>query len=156
MPAPTNDLTTILQQVANVLQRIDIRPSTTPPAPAQQQQQAAQLQKIFDFITGILNPGGQPQPLGQVNGALGDTLGSLLNGKKTAIGTIGALVTALLANVPAGTGLADVLAKITPLAGVAGFSGYALPIFLGLAGWGVLGKLEKWAQGTAPPSTSTK
>ena len=26
-----------------------------------------------------------------------------------------------------------------------------LPIFLGLAAWGVLGKMEKWAQGTAPP-----
>jgi hypothetical protein len=26
-----------------------------------------------------------------------------------------------------------------------------MPIFLGLAAWGVLGKMEKWAQGTAPP-----
>ena len=97
-PASANDLTTILQQVTNVLQGLNIVPkSTAPAAPVQHpQQQAAQLQKIFDFITGFLNPAGQPQPLGQVNGALGQTIGNLLNGDKTAIGTIGAVVTALL------------------------------------------------------------
>ena len=37
---------------------------------------------------------------------------------------------------------------LTPAAGL---SAFAMPIFLGLAAWGVLGKMEKWAQGTAPP-----
>ena len=46
---------------------------------------------------------GQAQPqLGQVNGALGATVGNLLNGKKTAIGIFGALLTKLLAAVPFG------------------------------------------------------
>jgi lysozyme family protein/peptidoglycan hydrolase-like protein with peptidoglycan-binding domain len=154
--APANDLTGILQQVANVLQNFNIAPKTTIPLPAQQQDQAAQLQKVLDFVSGLVNPGGKSQPLGQVNGALGQTIGKLLNGNKTAIGIIGALVTALLGNVPAGSGLADILAKITPFAGAAGFSGYALPIFLALSAWGALGKIEKWAQGTAPPPVSTK
>ena len=37
---------------------------------------------------------------------------------------------------------------LTPAAGL---SPYTMPIFLGLAAWGALGKMEKWAQGTAPP-----
>jgi hypothetical protein len=86
--------------------------------------------------------------LGQVNGALGETLGNLLNGKKTAIGLIGAVLTSVLHQVPAGTGLGDVIAMLTPATGL---SGYTMPVFLGLTAWGVLGKFEKWAQGTAPP-----
>jgi hypothetical protein len=151
-PSPA-DLTTILQQVANVLQKINIAPNATPPAPGpQQQQQAAQLQKIFGFIASILNPGGQSQVLGQVNGAFGDTLGNLLNGKKTAIGILGTLLTAWLSNVPqtaGGTGLVSVLSMIA--SSVPGLSGFTMPLFLALSAWGVLGKLEKWAQGTAPP-----
>jgi hypothetical protein len=146
------DLTAILPQVQNILKTINVTQQTTASVPSQQQQ-AAQLKNIFDLINGILNPGGQWQTLGQVNGALGQTIGNLLNGKKTAIGTIGALLTALLGNVPAGTGVADVLAKITPIAGAAGFSGYAMPIFLALTVWGALGKFEKWAQGKSPPTS---
>jgi hypothetical protein len=146
-----NDLTAILQQLANVIKNLNVAAPIAGTASAQQQ--ADQLQKIVDTIKSSLTAGGQAQPLGQVNGALGQTIGNLLDGKKTAIGIIGALVTALLSNVPAGSGLADVLAKITP---VAGFSGYMMPAFLALAAWGALGKLEKWAQGTAPPPTSPK
>ena len=156
-PSPA-DLTTILQQVANVLQKINLAPNATPPAPGQQQQQqAAQLQKIFEFIASILNPGGQPQALGQVNGAFGDTLGNLLNGKKTAIGILGTLLTAWLSNVPqtaGGTGLVSVLSMIA--SSVPGLSGFTMPLFLALSAWGVLGKLEKWAQGTAPPPQPSK
>jgi hypothetical protein len=36
---------------------------------------------------------------------------------------------------------------LTPAAGL---SGFAMPIFLAMTVWGVLGKLEKWSQGTAP------
>jgi lysozyme family protein len=156
MPAPTSDLIATLQQVANLLQNINVVPKTSPATTAQQQDQAAQLQKIFDFVSSLVSPASKSPPLGQVNGALGQTIGNLLNGKKTAIGIMGALATALLGNVPAGTGLADILAKITPLIGATGFSGYAMPIFLALTAWGALGKIEKWAQGTAPPPTSTK
>jgi hypothetical protein len=83
-----------------------------------------------------------------VNGALGETIGNLLNGKKSAIGIGGAVLTQLLSQVPSGTGLGQVLGLLTPAAGL---SPFAMPIFLGLTAWGVLGKLEKWAQGTAPP-----
>ncbi len=159
-PMPASDLGAILHQVANLVQSLNI-PKTTTSAPAtpttaQQQDQAAQLQKILDFVSGLLNPSDKSESLGQVNGALGQTIGKLLNGKKTALGVFGGLATALLANVPAGSELADILAKITPFTGAAGFSGYAMPVFLALTAWGVLGKLEKWAQGTAPPPTSTK
>jgi hypothetical protein len=87
-------------------------------------------------------------PLGQVNGALGETLGKLLNGKKTAIGVGGAALTSVLAHVPVETGLGQVLALLTPAVGL---SPFAMPVLLGLSAWGVLGKFEKWRQGTAPP-----
>jgi peptidoglycan L-alanyl-D-glutamate endopeptidase CwlK len=156
-PSPA-DLTPVLQQVANVLQKINLAPSATAVVPGQQQQQqAAQLQKIFDFIASVLNPAGQPQVLGQVNGALGDTIGNLLNGKKTAIGILGTLLTAWLSKVPltaSGTGLVSVLSMIA--SSVPGLSGFTMPLFLALSAWGVLGKLEKWAQGTAPPPQPSK
>jgi hypothetical protein len=93
-------------------------------------------------------------PLGQVNGALGVTIGNLLDGKKTAIGIGGSLLTALLAGVKApaagaaaATGLEGLLATIAPILPPQ----FALPIFLATTAWGILGKMEKWNQGTAPP-----
>jgi hypothetical protein len=160
MPAPATDLSGILQQVANVLQNLNVAPNAPIVAPAQQQEQSAQLQKILDFVSGLVNPGGKSQPLGQVNGALGETIGNLLNGKKTAIGTIGALLTAWLSNVPplpAGATGSGVLGILQLIAGsVPGLSGFTMPLFLALTAWGALGKLEKWAQGTAPPPTIKK
>jgi len=96
---------------------------------------------------------GKSQPLGQVNGAFGETLGKLLNGRKTAIGILGTVLTSVLSQVPAGSGLGQVLATLTPAAGL---SGFAMPIFLAISAWGMLGKFEKWAQGTAPPPKSSK
>lgn len=150
VPMLANNLNGNLQQLASLLKNFDGAPAN-PQVPSQQDQ-AAQLQMIHNLLSSVASPSSRGQPLGQVNGALGQTIGNILNGKKTAVGTIGALLTALLANVPTGSGVADVLAEITPtvLTGAAGFSGYAMPIFLALAAWGVLGKLEKWAQGTAP------
>ena len=112
--------------------------------------QPAQLGKALDLIKTLLAPGadGKPAALGQVNGALGQTIGNLLNGKKTALGLLGAVATPLLTQASTSTALAPVLALLTPAAGL---SGFALPIFLGLTAWGVLGKMEKWSQGTAPP-----
>ena len=62
------------------------------------QDQSAQLQKILDFVSGLINPSGNSQSLGQVNGALGETIGNMLDGKKTAIGAIGSLLTAWLSS----------------------------------------------------------
>ena len=75
--------------------------SATPISMAPPQDQAAQLQKILDFVSSLINPSGNSQPLGQVNGALGETIGNMLDGKKTAIGAIGSLLTAWLSSVPA-------------------------------------------------------
>jgi lysozyme family protein/peptidoglycan hydrolase-like protein with peptidoglycan-binding domain len=155
IPAPGNDPTTMLQQVANILQKLNIGPKTTTSTSIQTQDQAAQLQKILDFVGGLVNPGGKSLPLGQVNGALGETIGNLLNGNKTAIGLIGTLLTGWLSNVPTlppgatANGLTGFLQLIA--GSIPGFSGFTMPLFVVLTAWGVLGKLEKWAQGTAPP-----
>ena len=105
---------------------------------------------MTDLITAVV---GQTKPLlGQVNGALGETIGNLLNGKKTAIGIGGSLITSLLAAVtssPNAGGLAGLFGTIAT--SVPGLSQFTLPIFLAITAWGVLGKLEKWSQGTAPP-----
>ena len=92
---------------------------------------------------------GRGADLGAVNGALGQTIGHLLDGKKSALGIIGAVATQILAQVPATTGLGAVLAQLTPAFGL---SPYTMPIFLGLTAWGVLGKLEKWTAAAAKPS----
>jgi lysozyme family protein/peptidoglycan hydrolase-like protein with peptidoglycan-binding domain len=112
-----------------------------------------QLQKAINLLTTILAASTDgKQPLGQVNGALGETIGNLLNGKKTAVGIGGALITSLLAAVtssPSAGGLAGLFGTIA--SSVPGLSQFALPVFLATTAWGVLGKFEKWAQGTAPP-----
>ena len=87
---------------------------------------------------------GGPKGLGQVNGALGDTIGNLLDGKKSAIGIIGSVLTAVLHF--AGPALLPTLtAAIGPALPA------ILPIFLGIGAWGVLGKFEKWMPPTTPP-----
>src|SRR6266700_3238043 len=60
----------------------------TNPAPADQ------LKPIVDLLGALLNKDGKPV-LGQVNGALGETIGKMLDGKKTALGIGGSLITAL-------------------------------------------------------------
>ena len=111
--------------------------------------QPAQFGKALDLLKTLLAPGadGKPLALGQVNGALGQTIGNLLNGKKTALGLLGAVGTPILSKVSETAALGPLLAALTPAIGL---SGFALPIFLGLTAWGVLGKMEKWSQGTAP------
>jgi hypothetical protein len=94
--------------------------------------------------------------LGQVNGALGETIGKLLDGKKTALGIGGSVLTALLSSVtasPNAGGIAGLLGTI--VSAVPGLGQFAMPISLALTAWGVLGKFEKWAQGTAPPPKPT-
>jgi hypothetical protein len=146
MPTPTSDLSALLQQVLVLLQAME---KQKPAAGGQPQPQAEQppdqLRTLVDIINAIIAAKGGTAKVGPVNGALGETIGNLLNGKKTAIGTIGALVTSLLAQAPAGPGTA-LGGLLTQIPALAGLSGPALPIFLALAGWGVLGKMEKWTQ----------
>ena len=80
----------------------------------------------------------------------------MLDGKKTALGIGGSLITALLSAVtasPNAGGLAGLFGTIA--SAVPGLSQFAMPISLALTAWGVLGKMEKWAQGTAPPPKPT-
>lgn len=112
-----------------------------------------QLKQVVDLLSALLT---NKPVLGQVNGALGETIGKMLDGKKTALGIGGALITALLSAVtasPSAGGLAGLLGTIAT--SVPGLSQFALPISLALTAWGVLGKMEKWAQGTAPPPKPT-
>src|SRR5262249_53004968 len=116
-----NELTALLQRSLAIAQGSSpgmIQQAPTIPLP----QRSELIQKAADVLNGILaaNNGSLPldpkngsASLGQVNGALGDTLGNLLNGKKTAIGIIGATLTGLLSNVPPGTGLGQVLGMLT-------------------------------------------
>jgi peptidoglycan hydrolase-like protein with peptidoglycan-binding domain len=148
IPSAPTDIIALLERLVILIEKLKAqRPMVDPSSGASQTEQ---LRKTIELLSAILSPGtaAKTQPLGQVNGALGDTIGKLLNGKKTAIGILGAVITPILSHVPPGTGLGQVLGMLTPAAGL---SPFAMPIFLGLAAWGVLGKMEKWAQGTAPP-----
>ena len=152
-PAPTNpnDPVNIIERVLGIVQKINLQPGTgtTVPVPSGTPS-ADQLKQVMDLITAVI--GQTKPPLGQVNGALGETIGNLLNGKKTAIGIGGSLITSLLAAVtssPNAGGLAGLLGTIAT--SVPGLSQFTLPIFLAITAWGVLGKIEKWSQGTAPP-----
>ena len=154
IPVPGNDLTTTLKQVANILQKINIAPKSTLPTSTQPQDQAAQLQKILDFVSGLVNPGGKSLPLGQVNGALGETIGNLLNGNKTAIGLIGTLLTGWPSSVPALTpgttasGLIGLLQLIT--GSIPGLSGFTMPLFLVLTAWARLARLRNGRKAPRP------
>ena len=144
-----SDIGTMLQKIAEVLKVLQPQ---TPPGPAPTPSgQPEDYQTIANVLKIILGEKGLP--LGQVNGALGETIGNLLNGKKTALGILGTVVTQMLSTTADTGGLGAIVLKAAPAA-LAGMSGYAMPIFLGLAAWGVLGKFEKWAQGTVPVAKS--
>ena len=155
MPTSENDLGAVLQQAMKVLQNVE-QQRAAGDATATPQQQAEQIQQVIQLVGMIAQALGKSQVLGQVNGALGETLGKLLDGKKTAFGIFGSLVTALMQAVPAtpnAGGLAGLFGTI--VSAVPGLGQFALPISLALTAWGVLGKMEKWAQGTAPPPKQT-
>jgi lysozyme family protein/peptidoglycan hydrolase-like protein with peptidoglycan-binding domain len=114
-----------------------------------------QLKQVIDLLGALLNKDNKPV-LGQVNGAFGETVGKMLDGRKTALGIGGSVLTALLSSVtasPNAGGIAGLFGTI--VSAVPGLGQFAMPISLALAAWGVLGKLEKWAQGTAPPPKTT-
>jgi lysozyme family protein/peptidoglycan hydrolase-like protein with peptidoglycan-binding domain len=144
---PSNDPVNLIERLLAVVQKTEPTPVATP-SPAGLPN-VDQLKKVVDLLSAVIATGQGGKPLlGQVNGALGETLGGLLNGKKTGLGIGGALLTSLLSSVPAGTGLGQVLTSLTPALGLSQFT---MPIFLAMTAWGVLGKFEKWNQGTAPP-----
>jgi len=149
IPSGPADLIALLERLVMLIEKLKgMRPITDPSSGLSP---ADRMRKTLDLLQAILSPGGaagKMQPLGQVNGALGQTIGNLLDGKKTAIGLLGAVVTPLLSKASETATLGPLLDSLTPAIGL---SGFALPVFLGLTAWGVLGKMEKWSQGTAPP-----
>jgi peptidoglycan hydrolase-like protein with peptidoglycan-binding domain len=151
LPA-TNDPISLFERLFSLVNKTAPMPGpVTPTSPAP----VDQLKQVVDLLSTLLNKDGKPV-LGQVNGALGDTIGKMLDGKKTALGIGGSLITALLSSVtasPNAGGLAGLLGTI--VSAVPGLGQFAMPISLALTAWGVLGKLEKWAQGTAPPPKAT-
>ncbi|MGI9402481.1 MAG: hypothetical protein ACR2O0_14595 [Rhizobiaceae bacterium] len=86
--------------------------------------------------------------LTQINSWLGNSIGKLLDGKKTAFGFAGMLATVLIPIVLPESGAA-ILEAIAP--GADGkeqiaecISELLFSLFAALTGWGVLGKTEKW------------
>jgi hypothetical protein len=140
MPARPDDIAAWLDRLVDIRRKLQGAATATTPA-----QPTDPLRKAVDILNEVTAPGtdGKPKPLGQINGALGSTVGNLLNGKKTAIGIGGAALTSILSSVPPQTGLGQVLSALTPAIGL---SPYAMPIFLAMTAWGALGKMEKWFQ----------
>ena len=148
IPSGPTDLIALLERLVMLIEKLKgMRPMMDPSSGLSP---TDRLRKTPDLLQAILSPGaaGKMQPLGQVNGALGQTIGNLLDGKKTAIGLLGAVATPLLTKASETATLGPLLGALTPAIGL---SGFALPVFLGLTAWGVLGKMEKWSHGTAPP-----
>ncbi|EJN14581.1 hypothetical protein PMI42_01871 [Bradyrhizobium sp. YR681] len=159
-PSPNNatpaasDPINMIERLLAVVNKTSAGPGTTTPS-APNTAPVDQLKQVIGLVSALLNNDGKPV-LGQVNGALGDTIGKLLDGKKTALGLGSSVLTALLSSVtasPNAGGLAGLLGTI--VSAVPGLGQFAMPISLALTAWGVLGKMEKWAQGTAPPPKTT-
>jgi hypothetical protein len=143
---PATDFATFVQQALAILQALSAQ--TGAQTPGSQTPTAPSADQIQQFIQLLIALSGGQAGLGPVNGALGQTIGNLLNGKKSAIGIIGAVITAVLQAVGPSLGTA------LPMVGsFAGLGGAALPIFLAVAAWGVLGKLEKWS--SSPPAAAS-
>ncbi|MEH2489350.1 hypothetical protein [Bradyrhizobium sp. AZCC 2230] len=161
MPLPADDVSAILQQLFKFLQGQNAAPGPASPTPAPVPAADPSAQ-IIDLIAKIIVPALSKQipQLGQVNGALGQTIGELLNGKKTALGIFGSLAS-WLAPIIGSSGLFGGAGMAAGLGG-AGAGGLALvpqigvPIFIAMTLWGILGKIEKWNQGNVPLSLPPK
>ncbi|WP_461551991.1 lysozyme [Sinorhizobium meliloti] len=137
-----------------------------------------------NILSGEILNGKKPDPLAStsdpeltpVNGALGRTIGHALDGRKTAIGVVGMLATTILpiffpqlAPITAAAGpLIDSVANAGASASAAAQAGgglgrelvtAAFPVFAAVAGWGTMGKVEKWVRalrsGLAAPAATT-
>ncbi|WP_129268008.1 hypothetical protein [Bradyrhizobium betae] len=138
IPAGQRDLPTLVQSAMAILQAIAAQQQSQPTGTGQASASTRQVDdfiKILTILTGKTADG----RLGQVNGALGQTIGNLFDGKKSAIGIIGAVLTTVLQQV------GPHLDTAVPLFGnFAELGQAALPVFLGTSAWGILGKFEKW------------
>lgn len=110
----------------------------------------AKLEQVLGALekAGVVKPASGLTP---VNSALGETLGKLLNGKKTVLGVILMLVSIFLPQfgpiISAITGVAGAVTEGASPAtgGPAGtIQSILMPLSALLTGWGALGKIDKW------------
>lgn len=145
------DLFEALKKIQEVISGLQ-KPAAPAPGPAVPTED---LQRSIAILLALLRGGGtldprlfdqvvpaEKKPLTPVNGALGEGIGRLLDGKKSAIGIIGALLTQIMPQP-----VVDVLKTTLPAALVPATSGPLLAIFLAMTAWGALGKVEKIAKG---------
>jgi peptidoglycan L-alanyl-D-glutamate endopeptidase CwlK len=109
------------------------------------------LSKLRDAISAVDGKG--VPGLGPVNGALGETIGKLLNGYKSTAGILGTMLTGMLSPTVAAKaeGAAVIikpeLVKLMPvLEPLMALSPTLQPVFIAMTIWGALGKAEKWLQ----------
>ena len=83
-----------------------------------------------------------------VNGALGQWLGKLLDGRKSALGILGVLASALLTPGTAGAAATtSPLGELIPIIGsIPGLAPILMPVSLALTAWGLLGKIDKYVR----------
>jgi putative peptidoglycan binding protein len=136
-PAATDPLS-VIKGLLDGLKGLVPSASSTPASTTTPDQQ--QLQKILDLLKAVTGGSG----LGPVNGALGSTIGNMLDGKKSAIGIIGSVLSGVMAMAAPGGSAASILPTVLAGGAIPGIGQIALPIFLGMTIWGALGKMEKW------------
>ena len=131
------DIATLIAEALKVFQSLGGPGGQQPPATGGTAAAPDQVQQFIKILGALIGDFGGQKGLGQVNGALGSTIGNLLDGKKSAIGIIGSVLTAVLhfAGPALPTALTAAIGPALPA---------ILPIFLGIGAWGVLGKFEKW------------
>lgn len=133
-----------------------VAPFAASPAQSNVNQIIAALPTVMDAsgkidtakLTELLRVIGQPQ-VTPVNAMLGESVGKVLDGRKTAIGVIGSLVAYFLGGVTGTpTEITDSAGSVLgPLLGAIGSSSpYILPLTAATTLWGILGKVDKWVR----------
>jgi uncharacterized protein (TIGR02594 family) len=154
-PADQAALARWVQQALTNFQALSAKPQGAVAAQAPALDQVKQFVNMLAAQSGLQTTAAKAETtpseaLGQVNGALGQTIGNLLNGKKSAIGIIGAAATSILSAAPADNAIGRLAADgIGIWSGFSGAGTAFLPVFLAIAAWGVLGKMEKWTAASA-------
>lgn len=130
-----DNITETLTQLRLIAEKLGINVGAVSETPAV----ADSLKQITSDLAALA--AGKPG-LSPVNAALGQGLGQLLDGKKTVIGIGGALLAAVAGNGGENvTKIAGAVTDVLPI--LSGAAGPSLPIFVALAVWGLLGKVEK-------------
>jgi hypothetical protein len=78
-----------------------------------------------------------------VNAALGETIGKMVDGRKSAIGIVGSVLTSFIGQSSDGSVLGKLAGAVTcTIPALSGLSGPMLPVFLAIAAWGARQRRE--------------